>query len=127
MKKLLALFMMCWLPLFMSSAWSMDLQMQSQMPQLQETMSAISDMVDMPCHMEMSEAQATDAACDNCPISGDAHNCASCGLCMISLSATQIEHSAAPLNVTPSNAISLPDLAFFSLDHPPALKPPIRS
>jgi hypothetical protein len=126
MKKLFALFLMCWLPLFMSSAWAMDLQMQTTMPQQQETMSAMSD---MPCHMEASETQATsDVACANCLNSStDAHNCASCGLCMISLTATQIETLVTSFNVTPSNAISLPDLAFFSLDYPPALKPPIHS
>ncbi len=99
--------------------------MQTTMPQQQETMSA---MTDMPCHMEAGEMQVVDAACDNCPSSStDAHNCASCGLCMISLTATQIETLVTSFNVTPSNAISLPDLAFFSLDYPPALKPPIHA
>jgi len=126
MKKLSALFLMCWLPLFMSSAWAMDLQMQTTMPLQQETMSAMSD---MPCHMEAGETQVTsDIACDNCISSAtDAHNCASCGLCMISLTATQIETLLTSFNVAPSDAISLPDLAFFSLDYPPALKPPIHA
>lgn len=129
MKKLMSIFLMLWLPLFMSSAWAMDLQMDSQMQsgmQMQEQSSV--SMIDMPCHDMEASIELADTGCKNCSDNtADMAHCASCGLCMISLSATQIELFAASLLATPSSAISLPDFALFSQDYPPAIKPPIHS
>jgi hypothetical protein len=131
MKKLISILLMCWLPLFMSSAWAMDLQMNSGMQMQQENSAS---MADMPCHdMQASHDLQTSAepaktACTDCvDNTSDIHNCASCGLCMISLSATQIELFAAAPIATPSDAIRLPDSAFFSQDYRPAIKPPIHT
>lgn len=125
MKKLISIFLMFWLPLFMSSAWAMDLQMKSGTQMQQE--SSVS-MAGMPCHDMQASMEPVETACTDClDNTSDIHNCASCGLCTISLSATQIELFEASLLATPSDAISLPDFAFFSQDYRPAIKPPIHS
>src|SRR5690606_9298270 len=108
---------------FMSSAWAMDLQMSAN-----AAMQEVAAMAEMPCHDIQASIEPADTGCKNCPDNtADMHNCASCGLCMISLSATQIEHFATSLIATPSNGISLPDSVLFSQDYPPAIKPPIHS
>lgn len=131
MKKLIALFMLCWLPLFMSSAWAMDLQMRTPVSSHQDTSTAMhAHMADMPCHMEVDQIDDVqmNADCHDCHTHDhNTHKCATCGLCMVSLSATHTAPFLPDFSITPTNAISMPDAALISLNHPPAIKPPIQA
>jgi len=114
MKKLICLFLMLWLPLFMASAWAMNMQMQLD--------STAHDVVitHMSCHDDTNQAQGNQAH--------KTHQCLACGIC--ALANASASFSTAPfLNLTAKlSSAPLPvNVVFSSQDYPPAYKPPISN
>ena len=121
MKKLICVFLMVWLPLFMGSAWAMNMQMelQNQLPQVTTNSSVATDMP-MNCHMNMMNS--TSGKHSNQPH----QKCATCGICAVANASASF--NTVPnfdLPVTHSSAPYLLQVAFTSQDLPPTIKPPI--
>ncbi|MGB7816032.1 MAG: DUF2946 family protein [Methylotenera sp.] len=112
MKRLICLFLMLWLPLFMASAWAMNMQMQLD--------STAHDVVimHMSCHDDTNQAQGNQTH--------KTHQCFACGIC--ALANASASFSTAPffnLATKPSSAPLPANVVFSSQDYPPAYKPPI--
>ena len=123
MKKLICLFLMFWLPLFMGSAWAMNMQMelQNQLPQSSNMASHTQASADMPQHCHMANNKMPDKK-----TSQPHPKCAACGMCAIA-------NASASFNTVPNfdlpkvspHAPILFKVAFTSTDLPPNIKPPI--
>jgi hypothetical protein len=110
MKKLICLFLMLWLPLFMGSAWAMSMQMQLENQQVQ-----MSQKSHMSCHEKSNKNQSTSS-----------HKCAVCGMCAL-VNGTANFNTAPVLNFATSQ-FTAPQffyVAFTSQEYPPSYKPPI--
>jgi hypothetical protein len=113
MKKLICLFLMFWLPLFMGSAWAMNMQMQLENQQAQ-----FSQKSHMSCHESVDKSKKNQ--------SPSSQKCAVCGMCALVNGAANF-NSAPVLNLA-SSQCSTPQffyVAFTSQDYPPSYKPPI--
>jgi hypothetical protein len=117
MKKLFSILLLLCLPLLMHASWAMDMQMA--LDDQQQTAS----IDEMPCH----EPVNTNADCHDCVSHDASHSCVSCGLCLLSLSALRLDLPPAGLLPSISASPVLPDIAFFSQDYPPSIKPPIHA
>jgi hypothetical protein len=120
MKKLVSIILLLCLPLLMHASWAMGMQMTLD-DQLQAT--SIAAMDEMPCH----EPAPTNADCSDCVSHDASHQSVNCGLCIISLSALRLDLPAPDLLLSTSARLVLPDIAFFSQDYPPSIKPPIHA
>ncbi|WP_148042276.1 hypothetical protein [Pseudomethylobacillus aquaticus] len=142
MNKLIALLLMLCLPLLANAASSMAIAMQLQ------SLAAVSVSADqakttpasgMPCH-DMATSSMMEAAgahqhtadkpaempcCDE--QQSVQHQCASCGWCMITLSMIQLQAFDARLAAMPADRHAVSADTFTTLNHPPAIKPPINA
>jgi hypothetical protein len=113
MKKLICLFLMLWLPLFMGSAWAMSMRMQlDNAGKTQVTKSSMS------CH-EVSDKTDKNR-------STNSNQCAVCGMCAL-VNGTANFNTAPVLNFATSQ-FTAPQffyVAFTSQEYPPSYKPPI--
>ncbi len=110
---------MLWLPLFMASAWAMNMQMALEDQQTQFVYSN-HDIAKphMSCHEAMNQTQGNQTH--------KTHQCLACGIC--ALANASASFSTAPFFSLATNQSSAPhvlSVAFFSQDYPPAYKPPI--
>ncbi|MEQ1598060.1 MAG: hypothetical protein ABL880_01710 [Methylotenera sp.] len=110
MKRLICLFLMLWFPLFMGSAWAMNMQMQLEKQQVQ-----MSQKSSMSCHKSSGKSQQNQT-----------HKCAVCGMCALVNGAANF-NTAPVLNLafSQSPAPQFFYVAFTSQDYPPSYKPPI--
>lgn len=142
MNKLIALLLMLCMPLLANAASSMAIAMQLQ------SLAAVPVSADyaqsapasgMPCHdmatnsmMEAAGAHQHTAdkpaempCCDE--QQSVQHQCASCGLCMITLSMIQLQAFDTRLAVMSADRHVVSADTFVTLNHPPAIKPPINA
>jgi hypothetical protein len=120
MKKLVSTILLLCLPLLMHASWAMGMQMT--LDNQQQTASS-TVMGEMPCHGPV----AASPDCSDCGIHDASHQCVNCGLCIISLSALRLDLQPAAFLPSISVRPALPDIAFFSQDYPPSIKPPIHA
>lgn len=120
MKRLVSILLLLCLPLLMHASWAMGMQMTLDDQQHAASITATDE---MPCH----EPVPTNADCSDCVNHDASHQCVNCGLCMISLSALRLDLPSADLLPSISTHLALPDIAFFSQDYPPPIKPPIHA
>lgn len=120
MKRILAIFLMLWLPLFMQSAWAMSTRMLLQEAQttigLQASLDADSE--PMPCHASTAEAGTHPGVHDS--------HCTHCLACAIATASASFD--AAPQfhlpDLTQENISSISAL-YLSVYLPAVIKPPI--
>ena len=120
MRKAICLFLILWLPLFMGSAWAMNMQMelQNQLPQIaQQSQKMAHNMatnMQMPASCHMNIASETNKKCPTCSMCALAHASASFD-------------TAPNFNVLSTTSLTPPysAVAFYSQDLPPTIKPPI--
>ena len=125
-RKLVAVFLLLWLPLFGSSALAESLAMQLQRgdchaPSVPTTM-AHHEMMDMADHLAMQHDMDTQAAADD-----DTSSCTSCGICHIACSAFLVPAFAAHSTANGSQAVAGMTVHFVShlsapLDPPPLVR-----
>lgn len=120
MKKLVSILLLLCLPLLAHASRAMDMQMTLDGPQQPASIAATDE---MPCH----QPAPTNADCQDCVSHDAGHSCLSCGLCLLSLSALRFDLPPADLLASTSVRLVLPDIAFFSQDYPPSIKPPIHA
>ena len=118
MKKLICLFLMSWLPFFMGSAWSMNMQME-----FKDQLTHASDLIQMPlhCHMNMSQSQQSKK-----DIYKSEHPCTACVACAI-VNASASFNTVPNFNLPVISIITPPPLqvVFISVDLLPIIKPPM--
>lgn len=125
MKRVMTIFLMLWLPLFMQSAWAMSTRMALQEAQasigLQVNQDAASE--PMPCHDSVAE---TSVAQTDAQPSTHHHHCTHCVACAIATASAGFD--TAPQFHLPdlTQEISPGALALYlSIHLAPAIKPPI--
>lgn len=122
LKKLFCIFLIAWLPLFISTASAASLQMT--LTNLNAAMQ--SNMVDVtPCHQHASDTQENSKKHNEVP-SKQHHVCTVCGFCAVSSGYANMPH-AFNLQMTSFSA-SQPayfTAVFHSQSYPPAIRPPI--
>jgi hypothetical protein len=107
---------MLWLPLFMESAWAMNMQMQLENKQAQTTY--VAEKTHMNCYENSDKSQQNQKT--------SSHQCAVCGMCAL-VNGTANFNTAPVINLASSQS-STPRffyVAFTSQDYPPSYKPPI--
>lgn len=120
MKRILAIFLMLWLPLFMQSAWAMSTRMALAEAQnsvgLQANLDAASE--PMPCH---GSAAKTDTQS-----SVHQHHCTHCVACAIATASASFDNAPQLYlpDLTQEISTSAPAL-YLSVHLAPAIKPPI--
>ena len=126
MKKFICIFLMAWLPLFMGSAWAMNMQMELQNQLYQVTtnssVSNSSASAEMPVNCRMNMTSNLTGKHSNQPH----QKCATCGICAVANASASF--NTVPnfdLPTTHSSALHLLQVAFTSEDLPPTIKPPI--
>lgn len=126
MRKIITIWLVLWLPLFMATANAMSLEMEfahSEHTQLHAQVnkhlhtSENNFQVHARCHAVHEQGQLPDSQHH-----GSEH-CATCCICALS---SAIANLTLPIVFIPSNIRpQLFDVAFTSQDYPPAIKPPI--
>ncbi len=113
MKRIICLFLMLWLPLFMGSAWAMSMQMALESQHVQTKHIAVKP--SMSCHESSAKTHKNQS-----------DKCAVCGMCAL-VNGTANFTTAPILNLTASASPKPPFfyIAFISQDYPPNYKPPI--
>lgn len=122
LKKFICIFLLAWLPLFISAASAASLQMAlaNLNAEMQTNMAAID-----ACHQHASDAQENSNA-NNEVHSKQHHVCTVCGFCVVASGFASIAHT--PIVQTTDVTTSQPAFftaVFHALTYPPVIKPPI--
>lgn len=122
LKKFICIFLLIWLPLFISAASAASLQMT--MANLNAEMQ--NNMADVPpCHQHASDAQENSSS-NNKVHNKQHHICNLCGFCLVASGFANVPHA---LNVLTTDFTSSQPAFFTAVFHsqtyPPAIKPPI--
>jgi hypothetical protein len=122
MKRILTIFLMFWLPLFMQSAWAMSTRMA-----LAETENSIGPQVSLDAASEPVPCHGSVAKTDVQP-STHHHHCAHCLACAISMASASFD-SAPKLYLSDSTQENTSNLTaqYLSIHLPAAIKPPISA
>jgi hypothetical protein len=115
MKRYFCIFLMSWLPLFMASASAMSMQMAFA----SNHAAILQSSSHMPCHEDVSKHP---------PSQNQKHFCMVCGFCVIA-NGVVINNTVPEFHMhqVASTKSVFVDVVFYSLQHPPAIKPPIFS
>ncbi len=120
MKRILTIFLVLWLPLFMQSAWAMSTHMALQGTRTTIDLKVHQDVVSESCH-HYGEKTDTQQVTHR-------HHCAHCLACAISMASASFD--GAPRLYLPEpaqeNASSV-SAQYFSVHLPAAIKPPIST
>lgn len=122
MKKLICLFMMCWLPLSITAAQAMSAQMMlnhfnSKTQQLVPATKEMTSAQSMPCHQFMQTNKAEKAPVSICA------DCAACELATAFATIDLLVDVTLPKKIADKFTISQSSL--ISTQLPPSIKPPI--
>jgi len=122
MKRLICIFLMLWLPLFMgsASAMSMHMALENQSTDLGLLAHSVAK-VQGGCHDDAEILPQTQSKSSN-----QKHQCFACGTCALANSSASFD--TIPVFDILSQTSMTPqyfNVAFYSLGHPPVIKPPI--
>lgn len=122
MKKLICLFMMCWLPLSITAAQAMSAQMMLNHfnSKTQQSVTVAKEMTSaqsMPCHQYMQTSKGEKAPASVCV------KCAACDLA--TAFATFDVPSSKPLPKKIADKFTISQSSLISTQLPPSIKPPI--
>ncbi len=127
MKRILAIFLMLWLPLFMQSAWAMSTRMALADAENSIGLQANQDAASEPVHCHGSVAETSPVQTD-AQASTHHHHCAHCLACTIASASASFD--TAPKFYLPdfTQEISASTLALYLSIHLPAeVEPPISA
>jgi len=114
---------MCWLPLFMGSASAMSLHMALKNQSFNLTsLSHAATQTQNSCHEDNTNINQHKQVKET----HQKHQCLACGVCALANASASFD--AVPKFDVCSQTSMMPryfNVAFSSLDHPPAIKPPI--
>ncbi len=120
MKKVICLFLMLWLPLFMGSAWAMNMQME-----LQNQLQQVTQQSQTMAHSMITITQMP-ASCHMSTASEPNKKCPTCSMCVLANASASFD-TAPNFHVLSTTSLTPPysAVAFYSQDLPPTIKPPI--